>query len=127
MKTPKIGSTVCVELKTSYCLLPIGSKFKAEVVDVIGSNRVIVSDKDDYLFDISLNEIIRPKSKPSISFKQIERIALKQNCVLEKVSDGYTLYSNENFVQGEFGNLNAVLDALETDVVFQRRTSSGKN
>ncbi len=120
MKTPKIGSTVNVELKTTDCLLPIGSKFKAIVVDVLGSNQICVSDKDDYLFVISPNEIIRPKSKRSTAFEQIERMALKQNCVLEKVSGGYTLYSNENFVEGEFDNLNDVLDALETDSNFKK-------
>lgn len=115
MKTPKIGSTVNVELKTTDCLLPIGSKFKAIVVDVLGSDRICVSDKDDYLFVISPNEIINVKSTRS----KIQRMALKQNCVLEKVSGGYILYSNKNFVEGEFDNLNEVLDALETDSSFK--------
>ena len=53
------------------------------------------------------------------NFVELTDVARNQNCVLEREPSGYFLYSNTNFVGGEFYTLTEVQVALETESNFQ--------
>jgi len=57
--------------------------------------------------------------KNSRLFNHYVRVARLQNCVLERESCGYSLYSNRTHTEGIFENLNEVLEALDNDPSFK--------
>lgn len=73
---------------------------------------------DEFVREIEAVIPKKPKSKTTF-FDDLVVIADKQNCVLERKSRGYQLYSNSHFVGGDFATLREVEEALRDDDSFQ--------
>jgi len=54
-----------------------------------------------------------------LSLIKLQQQAKRQNCVLERESRGYSLYSNSSFVQADCADLKEVADCLNYDGSFE--------